>query len=107
MVNILDLKLDDDDTERVRRSHSEAIKDLQRSLPRVIPNIALVDGKATTVAHGLGRAPRAVIQSIARGSVSAGFITETRPSGTDRSKTIVLQASGYGATITVDVVVLP
>ena len=107
MVNVLDLKLGDDDAERVRRSHSEAIKEGQRSLPRVIANVTLANGAATTVAHGAGKPPRAIIPSAIRGAVSAGFIVETRPSGVDRSKTVVLQASGYGATITIDLVVIP
>jgi hypothetical protein len=49
--------------------------------------------------------------SVPSGAVAAGFINELRTrytagSPVDRSKAVVLRASGYGATIRVDVTVL-
>jgi len=106
MVNPLAITLKDEDADRVRRSHAEALTELQRLQPTIISGVELVDGKATTVSHGRGRAPRIVVVSAVRGAVTAGYINETRPSGVDRSRSVVLQADGFGATVTVDVMVL-
>ncbi len=97
----------DGDAERARRDHVERIDELQ-GLPfcgaRVIPNVTLADGVATSVAHGLGRNPVWICESVIRGAVSAGYITETRTG--DRSRVVTLTANDYGATITVDLVAL-
>ncbi len=106
MVNLAAITLADTKAEEVRRSHHDAIGELQRAPlagAKVVSGVRLENGKATTVAHGLGRAPKWVGISALRGAASAGFINETR-SG-DTSKSVTLTASGYGATITVDVMV--
>ena len=101
-------KLDDLDAEAVRQSHHEAIRELQ-SLPaasmRVIGSVALVDATLTLVPHGLGRAPYWCGASVVRSPASSGRIEEIRD-GVDRTRYVGLKASGYGATITVDVAVL-
>jgi hypothetical protein len=96
------------DAERVRRNHAEAIAELQASpLWRVrIVEVTLADGVETTVAHGLGRAPRMLWISPPRGATSTGRIDEIR-GGTRRADVVVLKATGWGATITVDVAVIP
>lgn len=111
MVKPISLRLDDDASERVRRSHEVAIQELQ-SQPftgAVIIPVVLKDGVATTIAHTLGRPPVFVRESAPRGSggatpLTAGLVEEVRTAGQDRSKVVVLIASGYGQAITVDVV---
>lgn len=102
-------RLEDPDAEAVRRSHHEAIRELQ-AMPaaslRVISNIALTDGTAINVSHGLGREPIWIGPSCVRGPSTSGRIEELRNTGADRSSVVVLKASGYGATITVDLAVL-
>lgn len=103
MVKPLPLKLDDEKAERVRRSHEAALLELQArpaSGERIV-TVSLADGKATPVAHGLGRAPIMVTPSIVRGAASAGYIVETRDG--DRTKAVTLTANGYGATVTLEV----
>lgn len=104
-----DIKLDDDAAERVRRSHAQAISNLQ-TMPSasmvVIPNVSLADTVATPVAHTLGRAPTFVRESTPRGAVSAGRIDEIRDNSVDRTRFVLLKATGFGATITVDIQVL-
>jgi len=99
------IRLADEDAERVRRSHEEAIRELQ-SLPSsrsvIVSNKELADGVATQISHGLGRVPDFFAVSPPRGATSTGRIVESRPSGLDRSKFIVLTATGWGGTITVD-----
>ena len=109
MKALLALTLADRDTDRVRRNHAEAITELQ-STPgagaRVLENVELADGVDTPVPHGLPRSPRWVQASAPRGPASAGRIEEIRGS-IDRSRAVTLRATGYGATITVDVLVIP
>ncbi len=109
MIQLLPLVLADSDVERVRRNHHDALAELQ-GLPlagaRILRDVSLVDGVATPIAHGLGRAAF-VVNSPPRGATTAGVITEIRDGTQDRSKVVVLKASGYGATITVDLQVAP
>lgn len=105
----LPLRLDDEAAERVRRSHEAAIVELQ-SVPAVamvvVSGVVLVDGIATTVAHKLGRKPLWVGISVPRGGVTAGLLVEVRDGAQDLTKLVVITASGFGATITVDVTFL-
>lgn len=101
---LVNTSLDDQKAERVRRSHAKAIQALQESAGgalTIIAGVSLVDGVATPVAHGLGRSPAWVSCGVPVGAVSAGFIVETSPAGADRTQTVYLTASGYGATISV------
>ena len=96
--------------DRARRELTEAVRELQRSplaAGQVISNVSLADGIATTVPHHLGRLPTFVSCSVPRGPSTSGRIEEIRStSGTnDRTKYVTLTANGYGATVTVDVVV--
>lgn len=109
MITLLAIKLADDTIERVRRNLHAAIDELQR-LPAAravfIKNVELGDGVTTPIAHSLGR-PVFVKHSPVRGAVSAGFIEELRDGQHDRSRFIVLRANDYGATVTVDLEVMP
>ncbi len=100
----------DGDAERVRADHAAAITTLQQTPganASVISNVSLANGQLTPVAHRLGHAPSFVTASIPRGATSAGYIVESRPSTGDRSKFVYLTATGYGATIAVDLWVAP
>jgi hypothetical protein len=100
----LSIKLTDDDAEQVRRSHHDAIAELQKQPAvalKAIAGVELPDGVTVQVAHGLGRAPVFVRESIPRGAVTAGLLVEVR-TGVDRTKYVALVATGWGATITVD-----
>lgn len=104
----LSVRLSDEDAERVRRSHEEKIRELQTSPAiglRVIPDVRLPDSVATTIAHGLGRIPQWVRESCPRGATSSGRVEEVRDGSADRRHFVILKATGWGATITVDVAV--
>lgn len=106
MKQLPEIGLSDPVLERVRRDHAEAIRELQRFLPIIVKNVVLEDSTSTHVAHGLGQVPRAITTSVPRGAIAtAGRIGETTDASLDRSKTVVLTATGWGATITVDVMV--
>lgn len=99
-------RLADEASERVRRNHEERIVELQR-LPgaslTAIQDVELEDGVETPVAHGLGRKPLMVFVSPPRGPSTTGMVVEVRGAPHDRSKVVVLKASGFGATVYVDV----
>lgn len=104
---ILPIKLDDTNAERVRVQHEQAITDLQKapaSSLKTVAGVSLANGAATPVPHTLGHAPSWVGISVPRGATSAGYIVETITSA--RASVLTLTANGYGATITVDVVLL-
>lgn len=100
-------RFSDPEVEAAHRDTHEAVRELQTVVEKrtgdVISDITLIDSTPTPVAHRLGRPPKFVGPSVVRGATAAGFITEVRNSAYDRSRVIVLQATGYGATITLDV----
>lgn len=105
-------RLDDRKADEVARDHARRIGALQ-NLPaaglKVITGVSLADGVETLVLHRLGVAPSAVLVSAPRGSIaSTGHVEERRTSTTlDRKNYVALYATGWGATITVDLVVMP
>lgn len=105
---LIAVRLPDPTLERVRQDHATAITEIQ-SLPlvnaRVIAGVTLADGVETPVAHGLGRPAQWVRESCPRGAVSTGRVEEIRTGSYDRHKYCVLKATGWGATITADVLV--
>jgi hypothetical protein len=109
MKQLADIALPDIENERVRRMHHEAIAELQR-LPFAGARLAkadvvLADGAATAIPHGLGRRVY-VWHSPPRGAAATGRIEELRDGSYDPSKYVVLKATGWGASIVVDVYVL-
>lgn len=105
------IQLADADAERVRKNHEVRITELAQ-LPlaraKVISNVSLESGIETPVVHGLGRRPLFVMPSAPRGASSSGRIEEIRTAASthDPAQRVVLKATGWGATITVDVLVL-
>lgn len=76
----------------------------------MVRNVLLRNGVGTYVAHPLGRAPTFVTTGVPRGAATPGLIQDwgtLDPAGcpVDRSKTIFLLALGFGADITVDILV--
>lgn len=113
MISLLDTRIDDrttpQDHERIRRNTTDAVKELQAS-PFVravtIRDQALEDGVTTPIPHRLG--VRAfVVWSPVRGPSTVGMIEEVRDEQYDPSLYVVLKASGYGATVTIDLKVVP
>jgi hypothetical protein len=102
-------RLDDEDAEVVRREHEQKIVELQ-GLPfvkaRLIQDVTLPDGVARSIPHQLGRPVLWVRESCVRGGSGSGRIEEIRDGSVDRSLYVQLKATGYGASITVDLVVL-
>jgi hypothetical protein len=108
VIALLAITLKDELLERVRSNMARAIAELQQlplSRARVLTGIALLNGVSTPIAHGLGR-PVTVLVSPVRGATSTGLVEEIRDGSHDRSKYVVLKASGYATTVTVDLVVL-
>jgi hypothetical protein len=109
MKKLSNTRLADADAERVRQEHAAAIGELQNlpaSALRVVRDVVLADGVETPVSHGLGRPPAWSSVSCPRNPSSSGRIEEVRSGGHDRAKVVVLKASGWGATITVDLAVM-
>jgi hypothetical protein len=103
------LRLSDPDAERVRREHHDKIVEIQQKPAigmAVIAGISLVDAVATPIAHGLGRVPIFVKASDPRGASATGRIEEIRDGSQNRQQVVVLKATGWGATIMIDVMVL-
>lgn len=106
-LQLISSVLSDDTAERVRRNHAEAIRELQLQPlvgAVVSANVELQDGIETPVAHRLGRIPQWVRESCPRGAATAGYVEVIANNTYDRTKYVVLKATGWGATITVDVV---
>jgi hypothetical protein len=102
----LSVRLADETAERVRQSHARAITDLQRRLEaKVVRAVVLPDGVRTSVSHDLGREPLWIGPSAIRGSVTVGCVVEFRD-GVDRVQRVDIAASGYGATVTIDLLVI-
>lgn len=115
MKRVLNKRLADETADAVRRSEAEAIGELQ-GLPaagmKVIAGVELPDSTDVPVNHKLGKAPTWLRESAVRGAATAGVVVDlgsrnTAGGSVDRSQTVVLRATGYGATITVDVLVVP
>lgn len=104
------IQLADVESERVRANHEQRIREITE-LPlaraKVIPGIVLADSVETPVLHGLGRRPLYVRESCVRGAVSTGRVEEVRSFGSthDPAQRLILKATGWGATVTVDVLV--
>ena len=105
----LSIRLADQDPDRVIRDLQQKIRELQ-ALPltsaRVIQVVTLADSALTPVRHGLGRIPIWVRESTVRGATSSGRIVETRDGTLDRTQFVALTATGWGATITIDLLVM-
>lgn len=102
-------KLADVAAEQARREHDTKIRELQllpASALRILSGLELADGVVTPVAHGLGRPPAWIAPSVVRGPAATGRIEEIRDNQHDRASVVLLKASGWGATITLDLAVM-
>jgi len=110
MIPILAITMKDALLESVRRNLAEAVRELQQqplARAKLIANVQLADGVETPIPHGLARPVVWVRESCVRGALSAGYVLEVRSSNAvERAQYVTLKAVGYGATITVDLVVL-
>lgn len=102
-------RLADPVDDRVRQGIDRQIRELQAA-PAVsmvvIPGVELEDGVETPIPHGLGRPARWVKESAPRSATTTGRVEEVRGSTHDRTRYVVLKATDWGATITVDVAVM-
>lgn len=108
---LVDVRLAVDDAERARKSHADAIRELQVAPAAglsVIRGVVLPNVTNVVVSHKLGRSPVFVGVSIPRRAAGFGAVIEVTglAAQPDRAQSIVLQAGGYSATVTVDVIVL-
>lgn len=103
-------RLPDAKTDRAVRDHARVIGELAgkpAATMQVIADVALEDGVETPIIHKLGRAPTWVRESCVRGAAATGRVEEIRTSTTySRSEYVILKATGFGATVTVDVAVM-
>jgi len=103
----LSARFEDQDQERWRRNVDERIAEIQ-ALPMVggvvLAGVELEDGVETFVAHKLGRKPVMAWPSFVRNATSTGRIVHGDTK--DPAKYLVLTASGWGATITIDIGVI-
>lgn len=98
------MRLDDQKADDVRRNQEARMRALEDLSDReLVEGVALADGVETRVPHRLGKKPRLVLVSAVRGAAAPGYINELRDGSADRTKAIVLVATDYGATVTVDV----
>lgn len=108
MIALLAAVLPDELLERVRSNIVGAIAELQRIRivrAAVLEDVELADGVEMQVSHTLGRRALVFVSAV-RGATTTGRIDEIRDE-VDRTKFVKLKASGFGATITVDLLVVP
>lgn len=111
-------RLGDIHAEQARVEHEQKIRELQ-DLPtaglELITGITLIDNTPTPIAHVLGRLPKWIVASTPRSAKNTvllnGAVQELRhptpgATGVDRTKMVVLLATGFGSTITVDLAVM-
>ncbi len=107
-------QLADAATERAMRDVRQSVAgvlDLPAASMRFVRGVRLADGIATPVPHGLGRIPQFVSASCARAvdtatTLTGGAVNEVvSDTANDRTRAVVLMATGYGAAIDVDLAV--
>lgn len=101
-------RVDDPALRQVLDDHRRVIEATAKSIGagiRIVADVELPDGVSISVSHGLGRRPLWVKESCVRGASTSGRVEEVSAVSNDSTKSIVLKATGWGATITVDVLV--
>lgn len=88
--------------EHLRQNLAQIVRELQEAHPRTFYGVELADATETPLNHGMGQRVHLAI-SPPRGATSTGRIEEVRNGAHDLSRTAILKATGWGATITVDV----
>lgn len=111
----INAQLTDQPDERIRQNHEQRILELQTAPTASWVNLGdfhINNGATTIVPHSLGRVPLQVllsppkIPSIAPGLTTGGIIMDLIGKEIDRTKQLVLFASGYGIAIDVTVSVI-
>lgn len=97
------IHLDDSKTDQAMEDHRRVLQDMLRTLPVVIRDVELANGTRTVVKHGLGRKYTSVFVSPVRGATATGRVVDDESTSTDRE--IWLTATGFGAAVTVDLLV--
>ncbi len=114
LTRLLEARIADPTTDSVVKSHAVTLKEIM-ALPaseiRVIGPVQLPDGSGVQIPHGLGRKPLTFFLSPPDGATAAGVVQDygsITPAGApnDQTRYISLRAVGFGATITVMVMVL-
>lgn len=102
--NPLQIHHADQAVDRTRREYEQKLRELDRQSRKqtLLRDVELEDAKETPVAHGLGRRV-SVFLSPPRGATTSGRVEEVRSATLDPRRFVVLKATGWGATITVDV----
>ena len=115
LTKSLTQRMPDPTSEAWRANADQRIAELQKqpaTFLRVISDVSLPNGVVVLVPHQMGRRPLWVGNSIPRGGSTVGVIyhyTTTHPSTgapIDPTQVIAVAAFAYGATITVDLMVL-
>lgn len=107
-------RLEDAKAEQARREHERAIAELQGLLAagmHVIQDVEIGSNSSVQAPHNLGRAPVFVQVSSPRNSdgtdfASTGRIVELRGATYDRTRFVTLQATGWGRSVLVDILVM-
>ncbi len=112
MIQLLTTPIDGrtkpEDLEKIRRNIVEAISELQKqplAFARLITDVELADGVDTPVPHGLGRRARVLVSPV-RSAVGSGRVEEVIGSTFSPMQFVVIRATGFGSTVTVDVAAL-
>lgn len=115
LLSLLDKLLGDPDADQVRRSHANAIRQLQTLAAAawiVVGDFLVPNGGSVLVRHGLGRAPAQVVLSPPRvefgtpGLVAGGILIDLTGPDVNRRQAIRIFGTGYGVAVTVTVSVL-
>lgn len=104
------IRLPDETSERVRRDHDTRIRELQATPAargKWILDVELPDATDVLVAHGLGVKVAHLVSSPRSPAATGRIVDRTAAVGEAPDKYVVLQAAGFGATVTVDVWVAP
>lgn len=98
------IRLDDEGADRVARNLDQRVRELgavRIAQGILIEDVDLADATEVTVNHGLGRFAKWIVCRLLNPSTS-GRIEEVVSGSIDRKNALALKASGYGATVTVD-----
>jgi hypothetical protein len=104
MIRLRRLGVKDPDTSRALddlRLGIEQLSDRPDADCVIVENVQLVDGQAKLIAHGLDRAWRGWTICNLEGPSSTGRIEHVK--GENKTKFLQLKATGWGATITINV----
>lgn len=100
----LRVTVDDQEAQKALDDHRRVIQELVNRLPAIKADVALASGTLVKVQHGLRKKWVAVVPGVVRGATSTGRIVDSTPE-TSKDREVWLTATGWGATITVDLLI--